>query len=150
MKNVIGTVLSAVAIIILLFVTPTYYLGIMQMAKSQSAALSYTRDLIDTVIDTRQMTQDMLEDYTLNMSSTTEFYKFTITRKMKCIMPDPVEEGQTYTTYITVDDISNFNQGDRIIINVEPVGSNLYQNLSASLMGMTISSEGFTLVGRVR
>lgn len=150
MKNVISSVLSAIAIVILLFVTPAYYVGVIQTARAQSAALSYTRDLIDTVIDTRQLTTDTLEDYTLNMATTTEYYKFTITRKMRVVNPDPVEAGQTYSTYINVDDTSIYNQGDRIIVKVEPIGTNLFQSLSSSLIGLNVSAEGFTLVGRVR
>lgn len=150
MKNVISTVLSIIAIVLLLYVTPAYYTGAVQWAKSQSEALAYTRDLIDIVIDTRQLTEDVLNDYALNMSSTSEYFKYTIIRKVKCVMPDPVNPGKTYSTYIVVDDISQYNQGDRIIVKVEPVGTSIYQIISHSVLGFASVSDGFTLPGRVR
>ena len=150
MKNVISSVLSVIAIALLLFVTPQYYTGIIQWSKAQSEAIAYTRELIDTVIDTRQLTDDVLNDYTLNMASTTEYYKFTITRKVKCVMPDPKTPGQTYSTYINADDISQYNQGDRIIVEVEPVGVNTAQMISSSILGTSDISAGFRLAGRVR
>ena len=150
MKNPIGTVIAIIAIFLLLFVTPNFYIGTIQWAKAQSEALSYTRNIVDEVIDTRELTQDMLDDYTLNMSSTTEYYKFEITRKIKCVMPDPVNAGKTYSTYIVVDNINEYNQGDKFIVDVEPVGVNSFQVLAASLMGMPELTDGFRLEGRVR
>ena len=150
MKNVVGSILSVIAIFLQLYVTPVYYTGAILWAKAQSEALSYTRDFIDSVIDTREVTTDMLNDYSLNMSSTTEYYKFEIIRKEKCIMPDPVHPGQTYSTYIVVDDLSQFNQGDKIIVEVKPVGNNLFMTLSVNLMKMPSIRDGFRLVGRVR
>lgn len=150
MKNVVGSTIAVIAIALLLFVTPQYYIGLTQWTRSQSEALSYTRELIDTVIDTRQLTEDMLNDYSLSLSSTTEYYKYTITRKVKCVMPDPKTPGQTYSTYIDVDDITQFNQGDRIIVEVKPVGVNSAQLISTALLGTTDVSDRFRLVGRVR
>ena len=92
----------------------------------------------------------MLNDYSLSLSSTTEYYKYTITRKVKCVMPDPKTPGQTYSTYIDADDITQFNQGDRIIVEVKPVGVNSAQMISTALLGTTDVSDRIRLVGRVR
>lgn len=150
MKNPISTIIAVIAIIYLAYITPMYSIGLIQWARSQSEALSYTRDLLDEVTDTRVLTEDMLEDYALNMASASELYKYEIIRKEKCIMPDPEHPGQTYTTYIVVDDISTYNQGDKIIIEVKPVGSNMYQVFSSAFSNTSTLNKGFRLAGRVR
>lgn len=150
MRNIVGNLLSVIAVFLLLYVTPLYYTGIVQWAKASSEALAYTRDLVDDVIDTRELTDDMLNDYAINMASTAEYYRYEIIRKEKCIMPDPVNAGQTYSTYIVVDDISKYNQGDKIIVRVDPVGSDMFQTLAVNIMHMTALKDGFVLPGRVR
>lgn len=150
MRNVVGNIIAVMAIFLLVYVTPLYYTGIVEWAKASVEALSYTRDLIDGVIDTRELTDDMLNDYAISMASTAEYYRYEVIRKEKCIMPDPITPGQTYSTYIVVDDISKFNQGDKVIVKVEPAGSNIFQTLSTRLMHMASIKDGFNLVGRVR
>ncbi|MBQ2885838.1 MAG: hypothetical protein IJE43_19105 [Alphaproteobacteria bacterium] len=150
MKNPVGTIIAIMAIVYLIYVSPANDIGLIQWARSQSEALSYTRELIDGVIDTRLLTEDMLEDYALNMASASELYEFNITRKEKCIMPDPKHPGKTYTTYIVVDDISQYNQGDKIIVEVKPVGTNMYQKFSSAFSNTAALNKGFRLAGRVR
>lgn len=150
LKDILGSIFSIVTAILILFVGPMYDISIIQWARAESEAMAYTRNLIDEVIDTRQFTKDTYEDYSLNLASTSGYFDFTVTRKVKCVMPDPVNVGQTYTTYIVVDDISTYNQGDIFIVKVSAVGHNMFQTLSSSLLGLNLDSEGFTLAGRVR
>lgn len=150
MRNVVGYVISLVAIIIMLVITPNFYIGVTQWSRAQSEVLTYTRNLVDEVIDTRELRKDTLDDYFILIASTTELYDATITRKIKCVMPDPVNIGKTYTTYMTVDDVSSFNQGDIIVVKVEPIAPGVFQSLASSLLGMPSLVDGFTLSGRVR
>lgn len=150
LKDIVGVVLSVIMSVLLLVVSPMYYIGVIEWARSESEALAYTRNVIDEVIDTRELTDDMLADYNLNMASLSEYYTIEITRKVKVINPDPVHAGQTYTTYMIVDDNRHYNQGDIIIVDVKQIGSNTFQMLARGLMGMTILKDDITLCGRVR
>lgn len=150
MRDMVASVISVILITIMLFITPTYYIGIIEWARSQSEALTYTRNLIDEVIDTRELNEDTYNDYNLRMAAVDDYYDVKITRKVKCVMPDPVNAGQTYTTYIVVDDIERYNQGDIIIVEVNPISVNTFQAIASALLGMSDMTDGFTLCGRVR
>lgn len=150
MKDVIGSLLSILLAFVLLGVTSIYYVGIIQWAESETQALSYTRSVIDEVIDTRELTDATKEDYDLLMSSLANYYSFEIIRQVKIVEPDPLNPGGTYTSYMTVSDNKHYEQGDLIIINVKPVGLNVAQAVGQSFLGMTSLQDGFSLAGRVR
>lgn len=150
LKDVLGSIFSFIMIIIMLVITPIYYVGIIQWARSEAVVNIETRNLIDEVIDTRFLIDDTLKDYNLSIAALPMNYVITISRKVKVINPDPLNPGSTYTTYVVVDDISKYEQGDFIVVNLEPVGNNLFQIISKSLMGLSIPSNSFTLAGRVR
>ena len=149
-KDVLGSIFSFIMIILMLVITPIYYVGIIQWARSEAVVNIETRNLIDEVIDTRFLIDDTLKDYNLSIAALPMNYVITISRKVKVINPDPLNPGSTYTTYVVVDDISKYEQGDFIVVNLEPVGNNLFQIISKSLMGLSIPSNSFTLAGRVR
>lgn len=150
MKNIVGSLIAVFMAFMLLGVTPMYYEGIIIWQKSQSQALAYTRAVIDEVIDTKELREDTLEDYNLKMASLPNVYRTTIYRQSKITNPDPLNKGETYTTYVTVDDNRHYDQGDLIIIEVEPISDNLAQKFAKSLLGLYSPSSGFTLPGRVR
>jgi len=150
LKDIIGAAFAVISIFFLLVVTPNFYTGAVQWARSESEAIANTRNLIDEVIDTRELTEDTLADFNIKMAALSEYYTCEIIRKVKVINPDPLNPGQTYTTYIIVDDISQYNQGDLIVVNVEQIGGNMYQNLARKLMGSAVQSDTITLCGRVR
>ena len=149
-KDAVGGVISLMLAFIFLCFMPLYYTGVIQWARSESEALAATRNLIDEVIDTRQLLNDTLADYNLTIAGLPDYYTTTITRQVKIINPDPLNAGQTYTTYVTVDDNSVYDQGDFIIVEVEPFGMNVFRTMARGLFGLSIPNDGFTLAGRVR
>lgn len=150
MKDVVSAVISIIAIFLMLGVTPLYYEGIIQWQKSQSQALAYTRAVVDEVIDTKELTDEAIKDYNLNMASLPNTYKVTISRQVKVVNPDPENAGKTHTTYVTVDDNKHYDQGDLIIVEVKPLSNNLAQQISLALLNLASPSSGFTIPGRVR
>lgn len=150
MKNIFGSLIAVILAFFMLGVAPMYYIGIIQWQNSQSQALAYTRNVVDEVIDTKVLSDDVLDDYSINMASLSNSYNFTIYRKVKITNPDPVNAGQTYSTYVTVDDNRTYDQGDLIVIEVTPTGKNVAQSFAQSLLGLRSPSAGFTLPGRVR
>lgn len=149
-KDIIGTVMSIILVFLMLMVTPLYYIGIIQWASSESAARAYTRNLVDEVIDTRELKVETLQDYNLSMASLSDYYNTTVMRQVKVVNPDPLNPGQTYSSYQVVDDIYNYNQGDLIVVKVEPLGKNMFQIIARSMLGLSMSPNGFTFPGRVR
>lgn len=151
MKDIIGNVTTIIAVGILLVIMPMYYTGIIQWSRSSVQVLAYTRNVIDEVIDTRNLSQDTLDDFALNLSSLSEQYSYKITRKALIIEPVPDKPGETYSVYTVTDDITKYNQGDLIIIDVEQIGTNTSLNFVRMFIDVTANEQNdFRLVGRVR
>lgn len=149
-KDILGSVVSIIIAFILIGITPLYYTGIINWASAESRAIAYTRNLVDTVIDTRELTDSTLKEYNLNMASLSEYYVHTITREVKVTNPKPGTVDKTYSTYIAVDNNRVYDQGDIIIVEVQPVGDNVYRIIAQSLLGLRVPNDGFRLPGRVR
>lgn len=110
-----------------------------------------TRNFIDTVVDTRSVSESMLADFKLAMSSVSEYLVVDIEHEVKIIEPDPIAgAGRTRVTYIPSEDLSTFKQGDRIIVTVHTVRSNPYQYISSSITGTAIQDCDFTSCGKIR
>lgn len=149
-SSVIGTVVSGILVILLLVVTPLYYIGIVEWAKAENEVIADTRNLIDEVIDTRVLTDDMMADYNLSLAAKSNYYRATITREVKVVNPDPLNPGKTHTNYMVVDDITNWNKGDLITVKVEQVGTNYFRTISRAMLGLDIQSNDIQMTGRVR
>lgn len=151
MRNaIIGTVICFILAVVCLVVTPMYYIGIIEWARSESEVLSDARNLIDEVIDTRRLTEDMLADFDLALAAKSSYYRATITREVKVINPDPANPGQTYTNYIVMDKMDEWTQGDLIIVDIENIGTNIFRSMARIMLGMNIMDSDIRLVGRVR
>ena len=68
-KDIIGNVVSAIMIVVMLFVTPMYYVGIIQWARDESQALAWTRAVVDEIIDSKELVDSTLEEYNIKMAS---------------------------------------------------------------------------------
>ena len=149
-SSVPGMVIGLILVVCMLIVSPLYYVSIIEWAKAESEIMSDTSNLIDKVIDTRVLTDDMLADYNIAVAAKAIKYRTTIIRETKIVNPDPLNPGNTYTTYVLVDDLSTWEQGDIITITVEPIGESIYSRVSKSMLGLSVDSDGFTRSGRVR
>lgn len=145
-----GVIVYLFLIIITLVAVPLYMISLAHWAKSETEMMSETAELIDKVIDTRTLTEDMLADFNLDLASKELNYKATIYREVKVVNPDPTQAGKTYTAYVLADDITTWEQGDNIVVEVESVGESKFTTLAARLMGLHVGDSKFTLSGRVR
>lgn len=145
-----GLVIGIVLTVLLLVVTPIYYTGIVQWAKSENMMMSDVIELVDKVGDTRILTKDMLADFNLALASKPLNYTYKITRETRVVNPDPVNPGSTYTSYVPVDDISTWEQGDLITVRVEPLGESTFSTIALRLFGFTTSRDAFQITRRVR
>lgn len=150
MKDIVSSILGIFLAFIMLGVTPLYYVGLIQWAQAETQAIAYTTNLIDEVIDTKQLNDQTLSDYNLHMASLSSYYTFTIERQIKVVNPDPLNPGSTYTTYIVDDNVKEYDTGDLIVVSVKPVGLSFAQSVADSILGLSIPKNGFTLPGRVR
>lgn len=149
-SSVVGMTVALIILVMLEVVTPFYYIGIIQWARSENEMMSDVTSLVDKVIDTRQLTDDMLADFNLALAAKPLNYTATITRETRVVNPDPQNPGKTYTTYVLADDISQWYQGDIITVHVETFGESIYTVISNRIMGLGTGQNSFQVSGRVR
>lgn len=145
-----STMLNLILLILLCYVFPMMCVSVIQWARAEQEASFDTRTFIDKVIDTRQISEDMLSDYNLALASKSTYYVATIKREVKVTNPVPGNPGETYVTYMTVDNIDSWEQGDIITVEVEAVGLNYFQIIARSFFYMLFEDRSFTYSGRIR
>lgn len=148
MKNIAGTVVSIFVVFFMICITPLYYISVIQYARANSVVLSATRDIIDEVIDTRTLSEARIASYNLELASVSGYYEAQIIRKKRVLNPN--DEGGVTPIYIVDDNIYEYNQGDRIVVKVTPIGDSPFQILTRTFLGIGLSNEEFQLAGRVR
>lgn len=145
-----GMAFLSLLVVMCLVVTPLYYISIIQYARAESEMMSEVTTTMDKVIDTRVLTEDMIADLNLALAAKPVNYTLTITRETKVINPDPNNLGSTYSTYVVVDNINEYKQGDIITIRVEMFGENMMMQIAEKLLGLRLSDYDFQVSGRVR
>lgn len=151
MQFSIPGVVLAICIYVMNFVIfPFYVIGCHSYIQSYHSMLNETRDFVDEVIDTREITDTMIEDFNYALSSHDVVYTAQIFRKVKTINPDPVHPGQTITSYTIVDDYKTFNTGDRITVICEPITVGPYQSITRMLLHLPLDEQKIQKTARVR
>lgn len=145
-----GAVLLMLLTVLCLIVTPLYYISIIQYAKAENEMMSDVANVIDKVIDTRELTEDMLADLNIALAAKPMNYTLTITRETIVTNPDPSNPGSTYSVYVVADDIYNYRQGDIITIRVEMFGESMMTQIASKLLGLHLADYDYQIAGRVR
>lgn len=118
--------------------------------------MNETRNFIDEVIDTREVTEQMEADFALALASGDIVYRANIYREIKKIDPDPTNLGTvgsvggTITTWITTDNYSKFNTGDRIVVETEPVSVGPYEVIANLLLRLPTQRTKVVKSARIR
>lgn len=73
-----------------------------------------------------------------------------IERYVRTVDPDPVHEEEISVSYVYSDDISTFNQGDKIKVRVHAINYTGAQRLLRSSIGLWLPGIDYSLAGRVR
>lgn len=148
--SVPGAVFLMVLVVLCLVITPMYYISIIQYAKAEDEMMSDVAIVIDKVIDTRELTEDMIADLNLSLAAKPMNYTLSITRETIVTNPDPAHPGSTYSTYIIADDIHHYRKGDIITIRVEMFGGSMMTQIAEKLLGMRVADYDYQVAGRVR
>lgn len=148
--GVIGLVISIIVSSVTLFLGGMFFIGIILNVQSQHSALSYTRNLVDEVIDSRVLTDDMIADYNLALASLSNDYIAEFYREVRMVNPDPANPGYTYNSYVITDETEKYKQGDVFTIKVNRVGISIYEVIARQVLGLAIREDEIILAGSVR
>lgn len=152
LKDFVSAVVVILLILFLFFISPMYSAGQIELARAQDQALNTVQLFLDKIADTREITDEDLDDFSLALASILPL-KYEITREAKQVNPDPASTTipkATYTSYVPVDNYKVYDQGDIVTIRVEQVGSTLYQTFTTTVLRMYIGEVDFKLSRMVR
>lgn len=156
-SSIVGTILGAAILFISLIVLPIYFVSIVNWRDDMNTCQTAARNFVDMVIDNGQVTDKALSDLNLALASCTgtfvyEYYKEEKTTNPAVRYINGVEVDTTETTWniVTVNNDTIWREGDLVTIVIEQQGMNLFQRLSAALIGSSYTSVEVRLSGMVR
>lgn len=148
--SIFGTAINFCIGIFLLIVIPVYGISCADWTRTQHQVLSEARNLVDEVIDSRELSASRLADFNLALAAQSVTFKSTIIREVKIVNPDPANPGRTYTTYLVTEDVNHYQQGDLITVKIEQIAPSNLEIISQRLLGIYPKSDDIILTGRVR
>ena len=166
MTDIFGRVFGVILAFILLFIAPFTMVTLSQEMVARRTILNEMQSFIDETIDSRQVTDQQLEDFYLGISGLgpivdVEISRYVrtvdpdpvdveISRYVRTVGPDPVEEGEIYVTYVYSEDNRTYNQGDKVSVRVHAIGYTGTQKFLRAITGLFLPQIDYTLAGRVR
>lgn len=151
-SSVPSTIFTVLILFLSLIVLPIYFISIIDWRDDMNTVQTASRNFVDKVIDTGHITDDMVADMNLQLASCSSTFTWTIYKEAKVTNPDPAHPGQTITTweYTECDFDTEFATGDIIEIEVDQVTINLFQRISATMLGANYNNRQCRLAGMVR
>lgn len=150
MTDIFGRVFGVILAFILLFIAPFTMVTLSQEMVARRTILNEMQSFIDETIDSRQVTDQQLEDFYLGISGLGPIVDVEISRYVRTVDPDPVEEGEIYVTYVYSEDNRTYNQGDKVSVRVHSIGYTGTQKFLRAITGLFLPQIDYTLAGRVR
>lgn len=150
MTDIFGRVFGVILAFILLFIAPFTMVTLSQEMVARRTILNEMQSFIDETIDSRQVTDQQLEDFYLGISGLGPIVDVEISRYVRTVDPDPVEEGEIYVTYVYSEDNRTYNQGDKVSVRVHAIGYTGTQKFLRAITGLFLPQIDYTLAGRVR
>lgn len=147
-SSITGTVIGIVLLFYSMIVLPMYYLGCVQWRDDMNMVQNSTRNFIDKVIDTGEMSEDAVADFNLALASCSSTFSYKIYHEQ--IVTNPGLGGKTITTWIYTENMDDWNVGDIITVEVKQVSQNFFQRVSSMMIGLVYSNKSCTMAGMVR
>lgn len=142
----IGLVLAFVLTVLMPFVTVQVESEMMD----RRMIINHVTDFIDEVIDSRNVTDAMIDDLNVSLASYGVTVNYEISRYARSVNADPITEADYYVTYLPQDDTTTYNKGDKISVRVYTVGYSSSGALAHKLTGMFVKDLDETITARVR
>lgn len=142
----IGIVLAFVLTVIMPFVT----VQVENEMMDRRMIINNVTDFIDEVIDSRNITDAMIDELNVSLASYGVTVNYEISRYARSVNSDPITDSNYYVTYLPQEDTTTFNKGDKISVRVYTVGYSSSGALAHKLTGMFVKDLDETITARVR
>lgn len=142
----LGLLVGFILVVIVPFVTTT----VESEMVDRRLIVNDVTNFIDEVVDSRTITDGMIDDLNVNISSHGMSVDYEITRYARSVDPDPVHSGEYYITYLKRDDWKNYAKGDKISLHFYVTGYSTTETLAHKITGMFIKDLDTTITARIR
>lgn len=143
----VGLILAFVLTVIMPFVVVT----VENEMLDRRLIVNDVTNFIDGVVDSRKVTDAMLEELNVSLASYGMTVDYEITHYARSINSDPLNEGSDYyVTYVPQDNITDYKKGDKISVRIYTVGYSATEALAHKLTGMFIKDLNVTITARIR
>ena len=144
--KIIGIVIAFVLVVIMPFVNTT----VEDEMLDRRAVIDDVRNFIDEVVDSRSVTDAMLDELNVNLASYGMTVDYEIKHYVRSVNADPTSDEDYYVTYVQSDNIRNYEKGDKISVRVYTVGYSATETLAHKLTGVFMRDLDETITARVR
>lgn len=142
----IGLILAFVLTVITSFVTVTVEDEMLE----RRLIINDVTSFMDEVIDSRTITDAMIDELNVNLASYGVTVDYEITRYARSVNNDPLSDDDYYVTYLPQSDNKHYNKGDKISVRVYTIGYSSTEALAHKITGMFVRDLDETLTARVR
>lgn len=150
-NSIVATVIGVIILFVSLIVLPAYFIGIINWRSDLNTAQTAARNFVDMVIDNGQVTDRAASDLNLTLSGCSSTFVYEYYREERVINYDPVTGGtKVEWVHTNIDSNTTWNPGDLVTIVITQKKMNLFQRLSAMLLGSSYTNIEIRLTGMVR
>lgn len=143
--SIIGKVIGVIILFYSLIVLPTYFVGVIQWRNDMNTCQAAARNYVDMIIDNGQITERAVTDLNLSLGSCYSTFTYNVYREEKITNPTG-----TSWVYVDIEDDTVWRTGDIVTIEITQEGSNIFQSLSAMMLGTSYQKVDVRLAGMVR
>ena len=150
--SIAGMVTQVVILFLGTVILPIYYMSIIQYYKDVNRIMVAERNLIDYVIDNKQVADSALSEFNITTAAVSTSVDVTITRETRIIDPSDDSPSKVDVKWVAVDWDKDtvWLQGDLITVNVKQDSSNIMQQISGIFLGSMYSNLDMPMTGMVR
>ena len=143
----IGLLLAFVLTVIMPFVTVT----VENEMLDRRLIINDVANFIDEVVDSRSVTDSMIDDLNVKLASYGMSVDYDITHYQRSVNADPTSDNSDYyVTYVKVREDAEYHKGDKISVHVYTTSYSTTEALAHKLTGMFVKDLDKTITARVR
>jgi phenylpyruvate tautomerase PptA (4-oxalocrotonate tautomerase family) len=150
MRDIPGTIIGLVLAFVLCVIMPFVNVTVQDEMLDRRYIVNDVTNFLDEVIDSREVTDAMLDELNVNLASYGMTVDYEIKHYKRSVNVDPLSSDDYYVTYIETDDIRNYEKGDKISVHVYTVGYSATQSVAHKLTQMFVKELDTTITARVR
>lgn len=144
--KIIGLVIAFALIVVMPFVNTT----VEDEMLDRRLIINDVSNFIDEVVDSRNVTDAMLDELNVNLASYGMTVDYEIEHYRRSVNADPLSDSDYYVTYVKSDDIRSYEKGDKISVRVYTVGYSATESLAHKITNIFVRDLDETITARVR